>query len=297
MNVGLQKTSLVNFPGRVAATVFLPGCNLRCPFCHNAELACASVVSGPKPATSSATKAAMSPAAATAPGPANASAAATDEGNEFVPIGEAHAHLEKRARVLGGLAVTGGEPLLSPALAALIAKARSLGLAVKIDTNGTLPDRLRAILDDPATRPDMVAIDVKTSPARYRELAAESEAGDRAGADLLRSLAVLASEAGRPGPTQAGAAAPRTPAGAARQAGPLPLRVEYRTVLVPGLVGEAELREIGSLLPPGADWQLARFSAGHCLDPALNDVTPYGPAETDRLLAIARSAVPGAKLR
>ncbi len=248
MNVGLLKTTLVNYPGRVSAAVFLPGCNLRCPYCHNGGLATASVVSGPK-----------------------------GDGGEYVPIEEAYAHLEKRAGLIGALAVSGGEPLLSPALAPLIRKARSLGLAVKIDTNGTLPERLHALLADPETRPDMIAIDVKTLPGRYGELAVEPAAGERDAERLLESLVILARET-------------------AAQAGP-PLRVEYRTVLAPGLVGEAELRGIAALLPAGADWELASLSPGHCLDPAWDGREPYGPEETRRLLEIAKNLVDGARLR
>jgi pyruvate formate lyase activating enzyme len=244
MNVGLVKTSLVNFPGRVAAAAFLPGCNLRCPFCHNGALAQASVTAGP----------------------------ASDPDAGYVTIEDIYAHLEKRASVLGGIAISGGEPLLSPALVGLVAKARSLGLAVKIDTNGTLPDRLKAILDSPETRPDMVAIDVKTSPARYGELTIEEKTGASAGDALLRSLELLSRERGS-------------------------LRVEYRTVLVPGLVREAEISEIAEIIPRDADWQLAPFVPGNCLSQSLNAVEPYGPAETERLLAVAKALVPGATLR
>jgi len=247
MNVGLLKTSLVNFPGRVATAVFLPGCNLRCPFCHNGELASASIVSGPHPAD--------------------------PEDSSYVTIDEVLAHLEKRKTVLGGLAISGGEPLLSPALSQLIAKARNLSLLVKIDTNGTLPDRLLAILDDPNLRPDMLAVDVKTTPDRYAELAMESEAGLRAGIELRRTIDILSRE------------------------NPSTLRVEYRTVLVPGLVGESELREIASMLPHNADWQLATFVPGTCLDPSYNSIEPYGPVETKRLVAVAASLIPKAKLR
>lgn len=257
MKVGLLKTTLVNYPGRVAAAVFLPGCNLRCPFCHNAALATASVVSGPHQS-------------------------GTDD-NEYVTLDEVYAHLEKRASVLGALAISGGEPLLSPALPALVAKARSLGLDVKIDTNGTLPERLQTVLDDPSLRPDMLAIDVKTSPARYGELETERSANNAAGSALLRSLAILAREQ----------ELEETEFPAHRKK----LRVEYRTVLVPGLVGEAELREIGTLLPRDADWQLAPFMPGVCLDPAWNRLAPYGPEETKRLVAVAQSRISGARFR
>jgi pyruvate formate lyase activating enzyme len=254
MFVGLVKTSLVNFPGRVAAAVFLPGCNLRCPFCHNAELAAASVVSGPR--------------------------SARDEESGYVTIDDVYAHLEKRKGVLGGLAISGGEPLLSPALTGLVAKARELGLAVKIDTNGTLPDRLAAMLGESATRPDMIAIDVKTTPDRYGELATEPTSSPAIGNALLASLEILEREKTR----------------CARE-NARPLKIEYRTVLVPGLVGESEIREIARLLPHDADWEFAPFHPGTCLDPALNDLAPYGPEETKRLVAVARGLRPGARLR
>lgn len=250
MNVGLVKTSLVNFPGRVAAAVFLPGCNLRCPFCHNGELATASIVSGPKGSDS--------------------------EDESYVTLDEVYAHLEKRKSVLGGLAVSGGEPLLSPSLQALVGKARSLGLAVKIDTNGTLHDRLLSVLENRETCPDMLAVDIKTSPSRYGELAAESEAGLRAGNELVRTIAMLSRNA---------------------QDFARPVRVEFRTVLVPTLVAEAELREIASLLPADADWELASFVPGTCLDPSWNEIVPYGPVETKRLVSLAQELRKGAKLR
>lgn len=255
MNVGLLKTSLVNFPGRVCAAVFLPGCNLRCPFCHNAELACASVVSGPKDSGADA--------------------------SEYVTLDDVFIHLEKRRNVIGGLAISGGEPLLSPALKPLIEKARELGLHVKIDTNGTLPDRLQSVLDERALRPDMIAVDIKTVPERYGELATESGAGARCGNELLRTLDLLEREQSE-----------REDNGTRRA-----LRVEYRTVLVPGLVDEREIREIAGLLPVSADWQFAPFVPGTCLDPSWNDLEPYGPVETKRLVDIAKSLRAGAALR
>lgn len=246
LRVGLQKTSLVNFPGRVCAVVFLPGCNLRCPYCHNGELATASVASGPRGETE----------------------------NEYIPLESVFAHLEKRKNVLGGLAITGGEPLLSPALEICIRKARELGLAVKIDTNGTLSDRLEMILADSELRPDMIAVDVKTAPERYGELTVESAAGERAATELRRSLDILAREV-------------RTGT----------LAVEYRTVLVPDLVTETELAAMAALLPPNANWQLTSFMPGSCLDPAWNDREPYPPSVKDRLFEFAKSLVPSVTFR
>ena len=96
MHVGLQKTTLVNYPHRVAAAVFLPGCNLRCPYCYNGELVCASISDGPVIQSSQ--------------GSANA----------YVPIEAVYEHIEKRQSVLRGFVISGGEALLSPVLPELI---------------------------------------------------------------------------------------------------------------------------------------------------------------------------------
>lgn len=126
---GLQKMTLLDFPGRVACTVFLGGCDLRCPYCHNAEL-----IDGSAPAV--------------------------------MDDGELLAFLKKRVGLLDGVAVTGGEPLLRD-IAPLLREVRALGYAVKLDTNGTHPARLRALLDEGLV--DYVAMDIKNSPERYAE--------------------------------------------------------------------------------------------------------------------------------
>lgn len=126
---GLQKMTLLDFPGKVACTVFLGGCDLRCPFCHNAEL-----IDGTAPAVM--------------------------EEEELL------AFLKKRRGLLEGVAITGGEPLLrGQELTELLGKIRDLGYPVKLDTNGTHPDRLRALLE--AGLVSYVAMDVKNSPEKY----------------------------------------------------------------------------------------------------------------------------------
>lgn len=255
MNVGLLKTSLVNFPGRVCAAVFLPGCNLRCPYCHNAELAQASIVTGPIVSN------------------------ADDEHSDYVDISEVYTHLEKRSRVLGGLAISGGEPLLSPALNDLIKKAKSLNLEVKIDTNGTLPERLKTILNDPELRPTMIAIDVKTSPEKYGLLAIEEQAGIAQGKALKESLHILKKDY-------------EVFAGTKNE-----LKVEYRTVLVPGIVDETDIRTIASLLPKTAVWRLANFVPGHCLDQDYDSLDPFSPTRLETLVHLAQSLIPDTELR
>ena len=129
MNVqGYQKLTLLDYPGRVAATLFLGGCNLRCPFCHNAGLV-------------------RTPTA------------------EQNAEDEVLRYLAGRRGILDGVCVTGGEPLLHPDLPELLKKIKALGYAVKLDTNGSLPRRLESVLS--ANLVDMVAMDLKHAPDRY----------------------------------------------------------------------------------------------------------------------------------
>lgn len=131
MNIqGLQKLTLLDFPGKVACTVFLGGCDFRCPFCHNGELL-------------------------------DGSAPVLMTGEEFL------AFLKTRRGLLDGVAVTGGEPTLRPELPEFLEAIHALGFAVKLDTNGNHPEVLRRILGQGLA--DYVAMDIKNSPARYGE--------------------------------------------------------------------------------------------------------------------------------
>lgn len=131
---GLQKMTLLDFPGRVACTVFTFGCNLRCPFCHNSAL----VLPGESLAT---------------PSPAE------------YPLEEFFKFLEKRRGLLDGVAITGGEPLLHLDADEFIRRIRSLGYMVKLDTNGTFPERLSALINEGLL--DYVAVDIKNSKEKY----------------------------------------------------------------------------------------------------------------------------------
>ncbi len=129
---GLQKLTLLDFPGKVACTVFTAGCNLRCPFCHNASL-----VTGSAP--------------------------------EAIGAEEFYKFLSRRAGILEGVAITGGEPLMQPGIEEFASRIKELGFAVKLDTNGTFPEKLRALTEGGLV--DYVAMDVKNSRGRYAETA------------------------------------------------------------------------------------------------------------------------------
>lgn len=126
---GLQKLTLLDFPGKTACTVFTAGCNFRCPFCHNASLVTHISEDG----------------------------GITEE--EFFKF------LSKRQGILDGVCITGGEPTLQPDLEEFILKIRQLGFLVKLDTNGYMPDKLKSLIDKGLL--DYVAMDIKNSPKSY----------------------------------------------------------------------------------------------------------------------------------
>lgn len=127
--VGLQKLTLLDYPGKVACTLFTRGCNFKCPFCHNASLVVRA--------------------------------------DEQKPYANADilAFLKKRAGVLDGVAITGGEPTLVSGLYDLIKEIKALGYAVKLDTNGTRPEVIRRLVEDNLV--DYVAMDIKNHPSKY----------------------------------------------------------------------------------------------------------------------------------
>lgn len=128
---GFQKMTMLDFPGKVACTAFTAGCNFRCPFCHNASLV-------------------------------------TKINNEEIySQEEIFDYLNKRKGVLDGICITGGEPLLYDGIVEFIKKARELGLLVKLDTNGSFPEKLKYLIDNGLV--DYVAMDIKNSKEKYAE--------------------------------------------------------------------------------------------------------------------------------
>jgi len=128
---GFQKMTVLDYPGHIACTAFTGGCNLRCPFCHNASLVTELVSS------------------------------ATIEEEEILSF------LEKRKGLLDGIAITGGEPLLHPDIPAFIKEVKALGFSVKLDTNGCYPAVLKQLVEEKLV--DYVAVDIKNCPEKYAE--------------------------------------------------------------------------------------------------------------------------------
>lgn len=126
--LGIQKLTLLDFPGKTACTIFCYGCNFLCPFCHNALLV-------------------------------------TEKAEEFLTEEEIFSFLKKRQGILDGVCVTGGEPTLQKDLKSFLKKIKDMGFEIKLDTNGYKPDLLREIISEGLC--DYVAMDIKNTPDKY----------------------------------------------------------------------------------------------------------------------------------
>ena len=200
---GIQKLTLIDFPSHLAATVFTPGCNLRCPYCQNPELIEGSFRSG------------------------------------MLNRKQLYTFLQKRRNVLEGICISGGEPLIHPNLGELIDTMHKLGYKVKLDTNGTLPERLKYL------KVDYVAMDIKTSPGKYSALGYDDKnIGDK----LVQSVEDIKSRG---------------------------ILYEFRTTLVPRIVTPEDFDVIIPLLKGAQRYYLTQFRTGHTLDPEFREEEPY----------------------
>lgn len=229
MNIaGFQKLTLLDYPGHTACTVFTGGCNLRCPFCHNAGLV-------------------LSPGEE--PG---------------VPEEEVFSYLEKRRGILDGVVVTGGEPLLHRELPAFLEKVKARGFAVKLDTNGSFPERLEALVL--AGLADYVAMDIKNSPALYERTAGVPGLDI---APIARSKEFLME--GR-------------------------VDFEFRTTLVKGLHTEESVTDIARFLAGEEKFFLQQFkNSGNLLLP--EGLSAFDEKEMQKFAALCRPYVPAVQIR
>ena len=224
---GLQKLTLLDFPDRTACTVFLGGCNFRCPFCHNSSLVLGA-----------------------------------GEG-ENIPEEEFFAFLKSRKSRLDGVAITGGEPLISDETEIFIEKIKSMGYAVKLDTNGAFPERLRRLIGKGLV--DYVAMDIKNSPHKYAKTIGLPSAPL---GKIEESIRILMS--GKVG-------------------------FEFRTTLVKGFHTEDDIETIGKWISGAERWYLQAFKDSGAL--IYGGLCGFERDEELHFVGIARRFVPNAQLR
>ncbi|MBI5071682.1 anaerobic ribonucleoside-triphosphate reductase activating protein [Candidatus Falkowbacteria bacterium] len=211
---GLQKLTLIDFPGKIACTVFTVGCNFRCHFCHNPEL-----IDSKKFKLSE----------------------IIEEKNFFD-------FLDSRHGLLDGVCITGGEPTLYRDLPEFLKKIKALGFLVKLDTNGTNPEMLAALISEKLI--DYIAMDVKTSLKKDLYEKVTGAAVDLE--NIKKSIALIA------------------------QSG---LEHEFRTTIVPGLHAKEDILDLAEFIKGAKKYYLQQFRAGEkILNQEYKTVKPY-PAE------------------
>ena len=223
---GLQKTTLLDFPGKVACTVFTAGCNFRCPFCHNASLVIAPDLS------------------------------------DTISEDEFFAFLNKRRGILDGVCITGGEPLLQKDIEFFIKKIRALGLAVKLDSNGAYPERLKSIIDQGLV--DYVAMDVKNCKEKYSLTVGTEVDIDK----ISESVRILMTS---------------------------DVEYEFRTTVVRELHSPEDIKSIGEWIAGAKRYFLQSFTdSGELI---ADGYSAHTPQDMGALLDIAKQYVPDTALR
>ena len=224
---GLQKVTLLDFPNKVACTVFLTGCNLRCPYCHNPELVF----------------------------PQN--------DRKTVSENELFEFLSSRRGKLDGVCITGGEPTLQRDLPEFLRKIKALGFAVKLDTNGTNPAMLRAILSEKLA--DYVAMDIKAGRENYSAVTGTLRPGLAAVEECARML--------MDGDTD----------------------FEFRTTVVRGLHSAEDFADIAAWLPGNEKYFLQAFKDSG--DVISGGCAAFTREEMESFRAILLPAIPNAEIR
>ncbi len=219
---GFQGTSLLDYPGHIAALVFFGGCNLTCSYCHNPTLV-------------------LEP-----------------EKLPDFPMTDLLGELQRRRNFIDGVVISGGEPTLDSQLLPLLRQIKEMGLQVKLDTNGLAPKVLKELIWEGLV--DLVALDLKTAPARYGEL----HTGPVATEGLVESVRLLMDG---------------------------PVDCEFRTTCMPGLVGEEEIRELGELIRGAERWMLQQYVPRHALAESAQAVEPYKAEQIEALAMVARQFV------
>ncbi|PIS08824.1 anaerobic ribonucleoside-triphosphate reductase activating protein [Candidatus Beckwithbacteria bacterium CG10_big_fil_rev_8_21_14_0_10_34_10] len=238
---GLQKSTLIDFPGRIACTVFTLGCNFRCPFCHNKDLLNQELFKKSK--------------------------IKSIEEKDFFDF------LNKRKKILDGVCITGGEPSLNKDLKSFCGKIKSLGLEIKLDTNGTNPLVLKNLIKKKLI--DFVAMDIKASFNNYSRAA-----GVKFPLKKIKESIRIILKSG--------------------------LEYELRTTIVPGIHSQKEVVRMALDLKKITQefnkdkslvYILQSFQPQNCFDPHYLKIKPNSLKKDKKILKLVKQVLPKTKLR
>lgn len=218
---GLQKTTLIDYPGNIACTVFTYGCNFRCPFCHNPEL----VIKSP---------------------------AKVIEEREFFKF------LKTRKNMLDGVVITGGEPFIHTDLLEFVKKIKNESFLVKIDTNGSFPERLEKLLKEKVV--NYVAMDIKSGLEEYGNITG----GFTDVKKILESIKILKNSN---------------------------IDYEFRTTVVKGLHKKKNIEEIGKLLKGAKNFSLQNFKSGKSISNEFSKKNEFSKVELEEFEKILRKYI------
>jgi pyruvate formate lyase activating enzyme len=226
---GLEKTSLLDYPGKISAIIFTYGCNLRCPYCHNPELVIEEY-----------------------------------DIRRSIKKTAIYDFLKSRVGKLDAVVVTGGEPLINSDLPVLIKKIKKLGFLVKLDTNGLLPDRLQAIINDGTI--DYIAMDVKYPGLEYVKQSNRKDAEET----IKRSIRIIMNSG---------------------------IDYEFRTTYVKGIHTKESVEKIGELIKGAKRYYIQNFRDGKTIDPSLDSSNSFSDSELKDIKKVAKKYVKNTYIR
>ncbi len=215
---GFQKTSLIDYPGHIVSIIFTQGCSFKCPYCHNSDL--------------------ISP---------------DSKDKEYFPVEYIYSFISNRKGLIDGISITGGEPTLQPDLYDFITEVKSMGLKIKLDTNGSNPEILEPLLKENLL--DYIAMDVKASLFDYEDIInAKININS-----IIRSISLIQNSA---------------------------IQYEFRTTVVPGLHDIEQLKEIAILLKGSKKYFIQNFKANNTFDKDYMQYNSFPPSKLEKFKEI-----------
>ena len=227
---GLQKTSVIDFPDQISAVVFTQGCNFYCPYCHNSQLIPLKL----------------------------------PEGKELMPESYFFDFLQKRKKLLDGVTITGGEPLLQPDLKEFILKIKqNYDLLIKLDTNGSNAAELKELIE--AALIDYLAVDIKFSWSKYKELAPAVLLSE-----IKKSVELIINSS---------------------------LNYEFRTTVVPELHTKEDIKTIAETIAGADKYCIQNFRSDFTLDSSLEKRRQFPESKLKEFKKMAESFVKEVQIR